>query len=154
MEKNGKEIGKNLVNRYHIKPIFKTILKNLEKIRQVIDEYLKYKYKLVQIGGDPFEDITVALDETLITHCGGEQVWLIGAINTINKNIRLDILPSRDVNILKIFVKNHIIPDTNITKEGWVGYTFLHDDDSVWTHKSHNHGHGGFWYWETHHKPY
>ena len=138
--KNGKDIHKYLANRYHIKPYYKTILKILKTISQVIAEYLKYKYKSVQIGDDPNEDITVALDETLITHCGGTSLarWYY---NTRNKNIRLDILPSRDANTLKILVKNHIIPGTNITHDGWAGYLFLDDDDSVWTHESHNHGH-------------
>ena len=36
-----------------------------------------------------------------------------------NKNIRRDILPSRDANALKKFVQNHIIPGSNITHDGW-----------------------------------
>lgn len=102
--KNDSEIDKYLANKYHIKPNYKTTILNiLKKIRQVIAEYSKYKYKAVQIGGEPNEDISVALDETLLAHCGREQVWLLGGYNTRNKNIRLDILLSREANNLKIF---------------------------------------------------
>ena len=143
-KKNGKDIEIYLNNKYLIKPNYKTILKKLDKIRQAITEYLKYKYKLVQLGGGLMENITVAIDERLITYAGRRPIWMIDAINTKNKNVRLDILLTRNANALKIFVNNHIIPGTNITHYGWVGYSFLDDKDSVLTHESHNHGHGDF----------
>ena len=43
---------------------------------------------------------------------------------------------------IKIFIKNHIIPGTNITHDGWGEYMCLDDDDSVWTHETHNNGVG------------
>ena len=43
---------------------------------------------------------------------------------------------------MKIFIQNHIIPGTNITPDGWLGYNCL--DDSVWTHETHNQGAGEF----------
>ena len=51
-------------------------MKIVSNIRYVIAEYLKYKYKLRQIGGDPEENITVAVDESLITHENGNQIWM------------------------------------------------------------------------------
>ena len=62
-----------------------------------------------QIGGDPDQDITFAIDETLITHYAGSQVWLVDAIETISKKIRLDVIPTRDADILKIFINNHFL---------------------------------------------
>ena len=82
-------------------------MKIVSNIRYVIAEYLKYKYILRQIGGDPEENITVAVNESLITHENGNQIWLGGAIDTRHKHIRLDVLPARDVDNLKTFVKNH-----------------------------------------------
>ena len=62
-----------------------------------------------QIGGDHLDQhITVAVEETLITHYAGSQVWLVGAIETISKKIRLDVLPTRDADSIKIFINNHI----------------------------------------------
>ena len=51
-KKNGKEIEKFLEKKYDIVPNYKSILKIVSNIRYVIAEYLKYKYKLRQIGGD------------------------------------------------------------------------------------------------------
>jgi len=48
------------------------------KKKNCIVEYLKYEYKLVQIGGDQNTNSTVAINETLITHNDGSQVWLVG----------------------------------------------------------------------------
>ena len=70
------------------------------------------------------EERTVSLDETLIMHEGGTQIWLVGAIDTTNKAIRLDIMSSRTSENLKIFVQNNIIPGTNIRHDRWAGYNF------------------------------
>ena len=56
----------------------------------------------------------------------------------------MDYLPERNGHNLKIFVNNHILPGTNLTHDGWQGYNFLDEEDSVWTHECHNHGHGDF----------
>ena len=143
-KKNAKEIEFKLKDMYPVIPNYNTILKILTNTRKIIAEYLKYSYKLSQIGGDPETERTVAIDETLITHSNGNQIWLIGAIDTTNHNIRLDVLPDRNSENIKIFITNHIIPGTNITHDGWLGYNCLDDDDSVWTHETHNHGAGDF----------
>lgn len=73
----------------------------------------------------------MAIDETLITHRDGRQILLIGAIDTISKKVRLDVIPERNTENIKIFVRNHILPGTNITHDGWLGYRFLDEEDSV-----------------------
>ena len=110
----------------------------------MIAEFFKYNYKNIQIGGEPEEERTVAIDETLINHQDGKQIWLVGGIDTTTKNVRSDAISERNSNNLKIFVFNHINPGTNITHDGWSGYNFLDGDDSVWTHEVLNHGHGDF----------
>ena len=64
---------------------------------------LKYNYKIVQLGGDPDMNRFVAIDETLIIHDSGRQIWLSGAIDTTTENVRLDVLPYRSSTNLKIF---------------------------------------------------
>ena len=66
-----------------------------------------------------------------ILHENGNQVWLCGAIDTRHKHIRLDVLPARNADNLKTFVKNHIIPCSNITNEGWLRHSLIDDEDSV-----------------------
>ncbi len=62
-------------------------------MRIIIVEYLKYSYKISQIGGELDTERTVTKDETLIIYDDRNQVCLCGAIDMTNKNIRLDILP-------------------------------------------------------------
>ena len=143
-KKNAKDIEKILKDSYQCVPNYSTITKEIDNVKFCIAEYLKYAYKIVQIGGDPEANRTVAIDETLITHKDGKQVWIVGAIDTTTKNVRLDYLPERNGHNLKIFVNNHILPGTNLTHDGWQGYNFLDNEDSVWTHETHNHGYRDF----------
>ena len=45
---------------------------------------------------------------------------------------------------MKKFVCNHIEPGTNIIHDGWSVYSFLDDDEAVWTHECHIHGYHDF----------
>ena len=110
----------------------------------MIANYMKDKYLNFPIGGDPDTNKVVDLDETLIVHINGEQKWLVGAIETISRKIRIDILPERNSLNLEIFVKNHILPGTTIVTDGWAGYNFLDNEESVWPHEIYNHGAGIF----------
>ena len=69
---------------------------------------------------------------------------VVGAVDTNTKQICLDIINERNSANLKIFVYNHIVPGTHIIHDGWSGYIFLNDDDSVYTEEEHNHGAGNF----------
>ena len=53
---------------------YSTIIKILSNSRFCIAEYLKYAYKLVQIGGVPDTNSTVVINETLITDQNESQV--------------------------------------------------------------------------------
>lgn len=129
---------------YLVIPNYNIILKIWVNTRKIKAEYLKYSYKLSLIGGAPETERTVAIDEFLITHSNGEQIWLVRATGTTNHNVRLDVFPKRNRNSenIKNCITNHIIPGTNLTDDGWLGYNCLDDDDSVWTHENHNHGAG------------
>ena len=143
---NGSQIYSTLSNTFNISISKVTILKILDNIRQMLANYMKDKYRNFPIGGDPDTNKVVALDETLIVHINGEQKWLVGAIETVSRKIRLDILPERNSQNLEIFVKNHILPGTTIVTDGWAGYNFLDNEESVWPHEIYNHGAGNFGY--------
>ena len=143
-KKSAKDIEKTLKRNIHTSPNYSTITKILKIIRQCISEYIKYNYKIKQIGGSPENNRTVAIDETLIMHEGQKQIWLVGGIDTTTKAVRLDIVSERNSINLKYFVENHIESGTNISHDGWPGYNFLDDDDSVWTHEVHIHCGGDF----------
>ena len=104
-----KKIEKLLKLKYQRIPNY-TILNILKNFRKVIIEFIKYNYKLHQIGGPPEEECTVAIDETLITNDNGEQIWLVGDFDTTKKTIRLAVMKERNSTNLKNFVQNHITP--------------------------------------------
>lgn len=56
----------------------------------------------------------------------------------------MDIIKSRTKENLKMLVTNHILPGTNITHDVWPEFIFLDEDDRVYTHETHIHGHGDF----------
>ena len=65
-------------------------------------------------------------------------------MDTETNELRLDVVKERTTENLKTFVYNHIIPGTLIVHDGWRSYSFLDDDDSVFTHEEYNHAHGNF----------
>lgn len=62
-------------------------------------------------------------------------------------------MSKRNSTILEIFVKNHVEAGTIIVTDGWSGYAFLDNDNSVWPHEIYNHGVGnlGLGYHSTSH---
>ena len=77
-------------------------------------------------------------------HKNNKQLWMLGAINTITKDFRIEGVLSSDAETLKKFITTYIPKGSNITTDGWVGYAFLNDLDSGYTHYTHNHGAGDF----------
>ena len=150
---NVSQINEKLAITYKRKVGYITICKVLNNIRHIIADYLKYRYKLKQIGGDPSLKKNVAIEESLyLKDDKGKQIWIVGALDTETKELRMDIMVHRNANNLKIFITNHIIPGTNIIHDGWRGYFFLDSDDSVYTHEEYNHGQGKFGYGRNSHR--
>ena len=146
-KKSAKEIESTIKTKFKVIPSYATIRNILSKFRCCIAEYLKYQYKIKQIGGSPELNRTVASDESLFIHENGNQIWVAGCIDTTTKAVRIDVIPSRNAQNIKIFVQNHILPGSHITHDGWAGYSFLdNNDESVWTHETHNHALGDFGY--------
>lgn len=88
----------------------------------------------------------MAIDESLFVHNDmGKLQWVVGDIDTTTKEIRLDVIYERNMSNLKIFIQNHIEPDSNIIHDGWRRYRFLtNDNESIWTHEEYNHDGGNF----------
>ena len=118
-------------------PSYNTILNILQNIRKVIAENTKEKYKNFYIGG---ENKNEAVDESLFVHGSeGEQIWVVGGIQTDNKSVRIDVIPTRNADNLSIFCENHINPGNNIFTDRWAGYNFIDAIVSVYTHETHDH---------------
>ena len=149
VKNNSKQIEASLLKKYNHKLNYHTILSILHNIRQVLANYMKHKYRTTQIGGDPDTNKIVSIDESMILHDeNNNQVWLVGAIETKSKKLRLDIINERNEENLKTFIINHIVPGTHIVTDGWPSYDFLDGYDSVWTHEIHLHAQGDWGYGE------
>ena len=74
----------------------------------------------------------------------GAIIWLVGAIDTETKELRLDVIKERNSTNLKIFINNHVEPGTHIVHDSWRAYSFLDGEDSIYTHETLNHGAGNF----------
>lgn len=72
-----KQIHITLSNTFKINTSYSTIIKVLDNIRQTFANYMKNKYRNLQIGGAPDIDKPIALDETLILHINRQQEWLV-----------------------------------------------------------------------------
>lgn len=138
---NAIQISESVKNKFKKQSCLKTIYDILFKIRKIIADYLKYIYRAKQIGGPPEKKITVALDESLFVHDdNNQQIWIVGAKETLSNKFRLNIINTRNAANLKIFVENHIEPGTKIVTDGWAGYSFLDDSENlVYEHEIHNH---------------
>ena len=61
------------------------------------------------------EHANIAIEESLFCHCNGKtKIWVIGLINTRNKDFRTEVVYSRDSDIFEKIVRYHIVPGNNI----------------------------------------
>ena len=133
-------------NKFKNHSSLKTIYDILFKIQKIIADYLKYIYRAKQIGGPPEKKHYCSSWWKFVVHdTNNQQIWIVGAKETLSNKFRLDIINTRNSDNLKIFVENHIEPGTKIVTDGLAGYTFLDDsENSVYEHEIHNHGAGDF----------
>ena len=72
----------------------------LEKFANII----KKNYRNSRKGGEPGSNSVVAVDETLIIYdINGNHQWLLGAIETVTKEVRLELIPNRNTATIKKF---------------------------------------------------
>ena len=70
-------------------------------------------------------------------------IWVIGARNNANGNIRVDLFKTRTENDMKTFIYNHINLHNNIITDGWPSYSFLDLPENGYTHEIFIHGPNG-----------
>ena len=85
-----------------------TIRKIYNKLRKIIYDYYPIDYESSYIGFTNMRE-NVSISESLFTHLkSGEQVWLLGLINTRNKEFILQPTNNRSGDILKKFITKYI----------------------------------------------
>ena len=88
-----------------------------------------------------------SMDESLINHKYGRQIWLLAVINSQSKVFRIEGTFIRDATTIAKFIQIYIekIEKRNaIVSDMWGGYRFLDEANSGYTHISHNHHNGIF----------
>ena len=108
--------------------------------------HMKIKYNSTLIGGFDEEGNAkvVSLDESLFVHNSlGEQIWVLGGIETKFRRIRLGITKIRNSLELENFVNENFLEGTHFTHDGWAGYSFLNNNMN-YSHEVHNHLGGQF----------
>jgi len=97
---------------------YNTVCAILDNIRNCIANFLKYQYRLKQIGGASEKHKIIAVDESLILDDDeGAMIWLVGAVDTETKELLLDVIKERNSTNLKIFINNHEEPGTHIVND-------------------------------------
>ena len=108
-------------------------------MREVICKYLKIFYQSEQLGTDG-ETEYFSVDESLINHFDGKQVWLIGICNNKNKDFRIEASYNRNAETLKAFIETYADKNSYIITDGWAGYSFSENQNSGYTRITHMHG--------------
>ena len=70
--------------------------------------------------------VKVNTDNIVVTHkANGDQIWIIGCINNLTKDFRIEAAKNRNSNTLKNFITSYIDSGNKIITDGWSGYLFL-----------------------------
>ena len=78
-------------------------------------------------------------DESLFTHCEGKHIWIIGLINWLTNDIRLEIVEKRNQQAMQIIIEKHVGKGNIINSHPWPAYNFLDNIDSGYMHNICNH---------------
>lgn len=99
LDLNSKKVHTYLKENKNINLSMRTLLKVYVKLRDVINKYMKLIYESDKISTKNNRDYFSA-DESLINHKNNQQLWLIGIINNITKEFRIEASFNRDSNTL------------------------------------------------------
>ena len=144
-EKNALEIDKIIKNKVSDFRISTTHINEiLHDARLIIPHYYKDKYILEEISEEGKNEYFAGYESNFI-NIDNKNLWVIGAINTYSKKLRLELLFIRDSNTLKKFIYTHIKPRNCIVSDLWDGYMWL-GTDGIYHHSVRKFGHSDFGY--------
>ena len=143
--KNASKCYDNLKYELKVSISLVTVQTIYAEIRNVITKYLNISYQ-----SEPFaeknEHKICSIDESLfVTDQTNNQIWVIGAIDNLTKDFRIDIAFRRNQNVLKTFITQYIEEDNKLITDGWSGYSFI-DEMIGYQRELHIHGSSDFRY--------
>jgi len=114
-------------------------------MRKIICKALKIDYQSSLLGHEN-EGKYYSVDETLINHIDGKQIWLLGICDNKAKEFRIEASYNRDMETLREFINAYVKKGNYIITDGWPAYSFLDHPDSGYRRIQHIHGGGDFGY--------
>jgi hypothetical protein len=121
----------------------RTIRRVYYEMRKIINKYFKIIYESELLGtlnGNGYYGV----DESLINHYKGHQVWLLGTRDNNNNDFRVEGSFNRDTANMEAFITKHVEKGNHIITDGWVSYDFLDNFNSGYICHKHIHGNGDF----------
>lgn len=121
-----------------------TIIQNIyTTIRNIITKYYNLVYQS-KILGEQDKNLVFSIDESLfVTDENNNQIWVIGALNNLAKDIRIDISFKRNSEVLKIFIERYIEERNKLITDAWSGYSFI-DNMEGYAREIHIHSNSDF----------
>ena len=131
------EIIKSFLNENNAQTCFNNLKKELNQsisletinniygeIRNVIGKYYNILYQS-EILGEKDAHRNFSVDESLFCHNqNGEDIWVLGIVDNISKDFRLEITNQWNQQVLKKFITTYVETGNTIITEGWSGYNF------------------------------
>ena len=94
--------------------------------------------------GEKDKNRVFSIGESLfLTDKNDNQVWVIGAVDNITKDFRVDMAFKRNEAVLKTFITNYIEKGNKLITDGWNGYLFI-DEMNGYSREVHIHGASDF----------
>lgn len=103
--------------------------------------------------GNKNEGKYYVVDQILINHYDGKQIWLLGSCDNNTKEFRIEASYKRDSETLKEFITLYVDKGNTIITDGWAGYSFLDEQELSYLRIQHIHR-GGFRVWNIIDIPY
>ena len=114
-----KEISK------HLPAKTKAISNVYSKLRTAISDYMEALKLGGQLGIERMQGMEhgiVEIDETLMTHYNGQQMWVFGIFDRVTKELRCFAVQDRSRESLIPIIKEHVVPGAKIYSDGWLAY--------------------------------
>ena len=128
-ELNGTACYKYIKDELKLTKSFETVEKIYYEIRDVIVKYYNVVYQS-EILGPKDSHKNYSADESLLSHTNeGEQIWILGIIDKISKDFRLNLTLDRNQETLKNFITRYVEPGNTIVTDGLSGYDFLSNNE-------------------------
>ena len=98
------------------------------------------------MSGEEDKNRFFSWDESLfLTDKNNNQICVIGAVDNITKDFRVDIASKRNEVVLKTFITNYIKKGNKLIIHGWNRYSFI-DEMNGYSREEHIHGASDFWF--------